>query len=273
MRIRIGYSLTHEFVQPTPMIVMLNVHYSRASDLLGPDTMITEPPTPFESYRDSYGNWCNRLLAPAGTFRIRADSMIDDRGLADEMAPEAQQWPVEDLPDDVLLFLLPSRYCESDRLNDTAWQLFGHTQPGWERVQAVSTWVHHHITFGYEWARPTKSAFDAYVERQGVCRDYAHLGVALCRALNIPSRYCTGYLSDIDVPVRGPMDFSGWFEVFLDGRWITVDPRNLRPRKGRILIARGRDAADVAITTTFGPNILQDFRVTTEQVDDDARLR
>lgn len=169
MRIRIGYSLTHEFVQPTPMIVMLNVHYSRASDLLGPDTMITEPPTPFESYRDSYGNWCNRLLAPAGTFRIRADSMIDDRGLADEMAPEAQQWPVEDLPDDVLLFLLPSRYCESDRLNDTAWQLFGHTQPGWERVQAVSTWVHHHITFGYEWARPTKSAFDAYVERQGVC--------------------------------------------------------------------------------------------------------
>jgi transglutaminase-like putative cysteine protease len=269
VRIRIGYSLTYEFMQPTPMIVMLNVHYSRTSDLSGPDTMVCEPSNRFTSYRDSFGNWCNRLVAPAGTFRIHADTFIEDSGEPDEVVPTARQWAVEDLPDDALMYLLPSRYCESDRLADIAWNLFGHTVPGWERVQAVSTWVHQHITFGYHWARPTKTAWDAFQEQQGVCRDYAHLGVAFCRALNIPSRYCTGYLSDIDVPVTGPMDFSGWFEVFLDGRWITVDPRNLRPRKGRILIARGRDAADVAITTTFGPNILQDFQVWTTAVKDD----
>ena len=268
MRIRIGYSLTYEFVQPTPMIVLLNVHYSRASDLLAPDTMMTSPSTPYVSYRDSFGNWCNRVVAPAGSFQIRADTTINDFGLADEVVPGAQQHAVEDLPEEALMYLLPSRYCESDKLTETAWQLFGHTPLGWERVQAVSTWVHNHITFGYQWARPTKTAWEAYEERQGVCRDYAHLGVALCRALNIPARYCTGYLSDIDVPVTGPMDFSGWFEVFLDGRWITVDPRNWRPRKGRILIARGRDAADVAITTTFGPNFLADFRVWTDVVPD-----
>ena len=267
MLIRIGYSLTYEFVQPTPMIVMLNVHYSRASDLLAPDTMITSPSTPVSSYRDSFGNWCNRLMAPAGTFLISADTTIRDPGRADEVAPEARQVAVQDLPDDHLVYLLPSRYCESDRLSETAWQLFGHIPHGWDRVQAVSAWVHQHITFGYQWARPTKTAWEAFEERQGVCRDYAHLGVALCRALNIPSRYCTGYLSDIEVPVTGPMDFSGWFEVFLDGRWLTVDPRNLRPRKGRILIARGRDAADVAITTTFGPNLLVDFRVWTDMVE------
>ena len=266
MRIRIGYSLTYEFVQPTPMIVLLNVHYSRASDLLTPDTMTTSPSTPYTSYRDSFGNWCNRVLAPAGTFQIRADATIRDLGLADEVAEGMPQIAVEDLPEEALLFLLPSRYCESDKLAATAWQLFGHTEPGWERVQAVSTWVHNHITFGYQWARPTKTAWEAFEERQGVCRDYAHLGVALCRALNIPARYCTGYLSDIDVPVTGPMDFSGWFEVFLGGRWLTIDPRNWRPRKGRILIARGRDAADVAITTTFGLNVLQDFRVWTDVV-------
>ena len=268
MRIRIGYSLTYEFVQPTPMIVLLNVHYSRASDLLTPDTMTTSPSMPYTSYRDSFGNWCNRVLAPAGTFQIRADATIRDLGLADEVAEGMPQIAVEDLPEEALLFLLPSRYCESDKLAATAWQLFGHTEPGWERVQAVSTWVHNHITFGYQWARPTKTAWEAFEERQGVCRDYAHLGVALCRALNIPARYCTGYLSDIDVPVTGPMDFSGWFEVFLGGRWLTIDPRNWRPRKGRILIARGRDAADVAITTTFGLNVLQDFRVWTDVVAD-----
>ena len=270
MRIRIGYSLTYELVQPTPMIVLLNVHYSRASDLFTPDTMTTSPSTPYTSYRDSFGNWCNRVLAPAGTFQIRADATIRDLGLADEVAAGTPQIAVEDLPEEALLFLLPSRYCESDKLAATAWELFGHTEPGWERVQAVSTWVHNHITFGYQWARPTKTAWEAFEERQGVCRDYAHLGVALCRALNIPARYCTGYLSDIDVPVTGPMDFSGWFEVFLGGRWLTVDPRNWRPRKGRILIARGRDAADVAITTTFGPNVLQDFQVWTDEVIDPA---
>jgi transglutaminase-like putative cysteine protease len=262
MQIRVGYSLRYEFEQPTPMIVTLNVHYSRASDLGGPDTMITSPSTPYVSYRDGYGNWCNRVVAPAGAFQIRADTVVNDSGRPDEVATEARQLPVEELPEETLLYLLPSRYCESDELSETAWNLFERTPPGWERVQAISRWVHERISFGYEYARPTKTAAQAFEEGRGVCRDYAHLGIALCRAMNIPARYCTGYLGDIGVaPSADPMDFSGWFEVFLSGRWLTVDPRNLVPRVGRILIARGRDAADVAITTTFGPNVLADFEV------------
>jgi len=271
MRLRIGYSVTYGFEQPTPMIVLLNVHYSRASDLISPDTMITSPSTPYTSYRDSFGNWCNRVLAPAGRFQMRADAIVNDPGLPDEVPLDAWQSNVEDLPEETLIYLLPSRYCESDRLVETAWQLFGTTPLGWERVQAISQWVHHHITFGYEWARPTKTAWDALQEGRGVCRDFAHLGVALCRAMNLPARYCTGYLADIGVPPSAaPMDFAGWFEVFLGGRWYIVDPRNLVPRIGRVLIARGRDAADVAITTTFGPNQLQDFQVFADEVVDPA---
>ncbi len=267
MRLRLGYSLTYEFVQPTPMVVTLNVHYSRASDLVSPDTMLTSPSTPYSSYRDSFGNWCNRIVAPAGTFRITADAIINSSDDPDEVPTDAVQLAVEDLPEATLVYLLPSRYCESDRLIDAAWELFGSTEPGWPRVQAISEWVHRHIAFGYQWARPGKTACDAFEEAQGVCRDFAHLGVALCRAMNIPARYCTGYLGDIGVPLSAePMDFSGWFEVFLGRRWYTVDPRNLVPRIGRVLIARGRDAADVAITTTFGPNELKDFRVWTDEL-------
>jgi transglutaminase-like putative cysteine protease len=267
MQIRIGYSLTYELEQQTPMIVILNVHYSRVSDLVAPDTMMTSPSTPYVSYRDSFGNWCNRVVAPAGSFQIRADAVIKDSGRFDEIAAEARQHAVEDLPEETLIYLLPSRYCESDKLLETAWDLFDHTPLGWERVQAISQWVHQHISFGYQWARPSKTAWEVFDEGRGVCRDFAHLGVALCRAMNIPARYCTGYLGDIGVgPSADPMDFSGWFEVFLGGRWITVDPRNLVPRVGRILIARGRDAADVAITTTFGPNVLRDFQVWTVEI-------
>jgi transglutaminase-like putative cysteine protease len=267
VHIHVGYDLRYEFEQPTPMIVMLNVHYSRVSDLVTPDTMVTEPSTPYTSYRDSYGNWCNRVLAPAGPFRIRADAVMHDSGQADEVAVDAGQLAVEDLPQETLLYLLPSRYCDSDVLSATAWGLFGDTAPGWARVQAVSRWVHEHIEFGYQWARPSKTASEALAEGRGVCRDYAHLGVAFCRGLNIPARYCSGYLSEIGVPPPAePGDFAGWFEVFLDGRWLTVDPRNLHPRQGRVLIARGRDAADVAITTTFGPNVLQYFEVWTDEV-------
>jgi transglutaminase-like putative cysteine protease len=267
MQIRIGYSLTYELEQQTPMIVVLNVHYSRVSDLVAPDTMMTSPSTPYVSYRDSFGNWCNRVVAPAGSFQIRADAVIKDSGRFDEIAAEARQHAVEDLPEETLIYLLPSRYCESDKLLETAWDLFDHTPLGWERVQAISQWVHQHISFGYQWARPSKTAWEVFDEGRGVCRDFAHLGVALCRAMNIPARYCTGYLGDIGVgPSADPMDFSGWFEVFLGGRWITVDPRNLVPRLGRILIARGRDAADVAITTTFGPNVLRDFQVWTVEI-------
>ncbi|MGF1600179.1 MAG: transglutaminase family protein [Acidimicrobiales bacterium] len=267
MQLRIGYSLQYEFEQPTPVITVLSVHYSRISDLVAPDAMVTSPSTPYVSYRDSFGNWCNRILAPAGSFQMRADTVVRDGGLPDESSPTVHQHTVENLPEETLLFLLPSRYCESDKLLETAWDLFGDTPPGWDRVQAISQWVHQHITFGYQWARPSKTAWEAFEERRGVCRDFAHLGVALCRAMNIPARYCTGYLGTIGVPPSpDPMDFSGWFEVFLGGRWLTVDPRNLVPRIGRVLIAHGRDAADVAITTTFGPNVLQDFTVWTDEV-------
>ena len=267
MKIRIGYSLSYEFEQPTPMIVTLNVHYSRVSDLLTPDTMLTSPSTPYVSYRDSFGNWCNRIAAPSGRFVIRADGVIHDSGRPDDVPHGAVQHAVEDLPQETLIYLLPSRYCESDRLSEIAWALFARTPTGWPRVQEISRWVHEHVSFGYHWARPTRTAWDTYQEAQGVCRDFAHLGVALCRAMNIPARYCTGYLGDIGVPASpDPMDFSGWFEVFLGGQWHTVDPRNYEPRIGRILIARGRDAADVAISTTFGPNLLSDFQVWTDEL-------
>jgi transglutaminase-like putative cysteine protease len=255
------------------MIVTLNVHYSRAPDLVYPDTMQTTPMTPVNSYRDGYGNWCNRLVAPTGAFTISADTLVQDAGRLDDLGWNAPQHAVQDLPEDTLVYLLGSRYCDTDRLSDVAWDLFGQIPPGWAVVDAINNYVHNHITFGYEWARPTMTAWDAYTEGRGVCRDYAHLGVALCRAMNIPARYCTGYLAFIDQPTpRDPMDFAGWFEVYLDGRWFTVDPRNLVPRAGRILVARGRDAADVAITTTFGPNVLTNFQVWTDQLADDAVL-
>lgn len=267
MQIRIGYRLVYEFEQATPLLAVVNVHHSRVGDLVAPDTMVTTPSVPSDGYHDGFGNWCHRLVAPAGRFQMEADTIIEDLGQPDEIPGDAIQEPVEALPPDTLVYLLPSRYCESDRLPEMAWELFGTTPPNWQRVQAVSQWVHDHISFGYQWASPTKSAHDALSEGRGVCRDYAHLGIAFCRALNIPARYCTGYLGDIGIPQSSaPMDFAGWFEVYMSRRWLTVDPRNLAPRRGRILMARGRDAGDVAITTTFGPNVLRDFQVRTEEV-------
>jgi transglutaminase-like putative cysteine protease len=249
------------------MILTLNVHYSRASDLLWPDHLKFSPSVPVSSYRDGFGNWCTRIVAPAGKIVISSDTIVKDSGEPDRVAPHAPQISVERLPDDVLIFLLGSRYCETDRLSETAWKLFGQTAPGWARVQAICDFVHGHITFGHQFANPQKTAWDVFNERGGVCRDFAHLGVALCRCMNIPARYCTGYLGDIGVPVSPePMDFAGWFEAFLDGGWYTFDPRNHVPRIGRVLIARGRDAADVAISTTFGPNTLESFRVWTDEV-------
>ena len=216
---------------------------------------------PLTAYRDGFGNWCTRIVAPAGDTRIFAEGIVRDTGLPDEVVPSAQQHAIEDLPEETLVYLLGSRYCETDRLLSEAWRLFGHTQPGWPRVQAICDFVHQHIKFGYQFARRTKSAWEAYSEGAGVCRDYAHLAVTFCRCMNIPARYCTGYLPDIGVPpVPDPMDFAGWFEAFLGGRWYTFDARNLVPRIGRVLIARGRDASDVAIATTFGPNVLKKFR-------------
>lgn len=267
MRIRVGYELTYECAQPTFMILMLNVHYSRASDLESPDHILTTPQVPITGYRDSFGNWCTRVMAPAGKIVITADAVVRDSGRPDAVPLGARQTPVEHLPDDALLFLLPSRYCETDQLMQTAWSLFGGTPQGWPRVQAICDYVHGRVKFGYEFANVFRTAFGAHQESLGVCRDFAHLALTLCRCMNIPARYCTGYLGDIGVPASDTaMDFSGWFEVFLDGQWHTVDARHNTPRIGRILIARGRDAADVAISTTFGPNRLAGFKVWTDEL-------
>jgi transglutaminase-like putative cysteine protease len=267
MQIAVGYELEYLLPQPTPMILMLSIHYSRVSDLVRPDHMVTRPSVPVRAYRDGFGNWCSRLLAPPGLFRISSEALVDDTGETDPCVLAAEQHPVEALPEETLVFLLDSRYCETTRLAEIAWGLFSPTPPGWRRVQAICDFVHQHIQFGYEFASPHKTAWDAFVERRGVCRDYAHLAIALCRAMNIPARYCTGYLGDIGVPPPyGPMDFAGWFEAFLGGQWHTFDARNNVPRIGRVLLARGRDAADVAISTTFGPNTLQRFVVRTDEV-------
>jgi len=267
MKLRIGYELQYEFPQPTPAILMLNVHFTRVSDLVAPDHIVVRPSVTLSGYRDGFGNWCNRLVAPAGRVVISADSVISDGGEPDPVVPDARQVPVEELPEETLVFLLASRFCDSDRLLDLAWSLFGTAKPGWARVQAICDFAHQHIVFGYEHARVSRTASDAYQERRGVCRDYAHLAVAFCRALNIPARYCTGYLGDVGTPPPYPPgDFAAWFEAYLGGQWYTFDPRNNVPRIGRILVARGRDAADVAIATTFGPNTLQSFRVWTDEV-------
>lgn len=267
MRIRIGYELIYGCPQPTPMILTLNVHFNRVSDLLKPDPVITDPPTPITAYRDGFGNWCSRIVAPQGDIRISTDALINDSGLPDPVDPSAPQHAVEDLPGETLVFLLGSRYCETDRLSETAWALFGQTPPGWPRVQAICDFVHGHLAFGYQHARATKTALEAFEDRTGVCRDYTHLAIAFCRCMNIPARYCTGYLGDIGVPPSAdPMDFSAWFEAYLGGRWHTFDPRNNVPRIGRVLIAQGRDAADVPISNAFGPNLLKGFRVWTDEV-------
>lgn len=267
MQIRLGYELLYELPQPTPMILTLNVHHSRVSDLVQPDYLRSHPSAPITGYRDSFGNWCTRLVAPAGNISIFSDAVINDTGAFDPVFPSAFQHPVETLPHETLVFLLGSRYCETDRLTETAWKLFAQSPMGWGRVQAICDFVHHHITFGYEYANPTKTAWKVFQDRQGVCRDFAHLAITLCRCMNIPARYCTGYLGDIGVPPPySPGDFAGWFEAFLGGQWHTFDPRNNTPRIGRVLIARGRDAADVAICTTFGPNTLKSFLVKTDEV-------
>jgi transglutaminase-like putative cysteine protease len=267
MKIRVGYELIYDFPQATPMMVVLGVHFSRASDLVIPDYLTTEPSVTIAPYRDGFGNWCSRIVAPAGRIRLSGDGVVRDAGLPDPVVPDAWQHAVEDLPADTLVYLLGSRYCETDRLSEVAWQLFGQSPAGWARVQTICDHVHRHITFGYEHARPTMTAWDVFNEGRCVCRDYAHLAIAFCRCLNIPARYCTGYLGDIGLPPPyAPMDFAGWFEAYLGGRWYTFDPRNNTPRIGRVLIAQGRDAADVPITHTFGPNTLVSFNVWTDEV-------
>ena len=267
MRILAGFRISYECPQPSPMLLMLSVHPSRRQDLEAPDTLKIDPDIPTSSYLDSFGNICHRILAPPGPLVLSTDFVIRDDGLPDPQAPGAVQTAVEDLPDDVVIYLLGSRYCETDRLTEVAWSLFGGVTPGWGRVQAIVDHVHNHIVFGYEHARPTKTALDVYTEQLGVCRDYAHLAITFCRCMNIPARYCTGYLGDIGVPLLLPMDFSAWFEAYVGGNWYAFDARNHQPRIGRVLMARGRDATDTAITTTFGPATLVGFEVVAEEAE------
>jgi transglutaminase-like putative cysteine protease len=267
MLIKAGYDISFITKQPTPMMAMLSVHPSRHNDLRTNHASSIVPKIPSRDYLDGFGNICTRFTLPEGETTLSADFVIEDSGDVDRSAPDAPQLPVEDLPDDVLIFLLGSRYCETDRLTDTAWGLFGHVEPGWKRVQEIVNFTHNHITFGYEHARHTKTAWDAHQEQRGVCRDFAHLAITLCRCMNIPARYCTGYLGDIGVPASdSPMDFSAWFDVYLGGEWYTFDARHNEPRIGRILMARGRDATDTALTTAFGSAILARFEVHTDVV-------
>lgn len=270
MQIQVGYELIYECPQPTPMIVMLDLHHSRCSDVVKADPLQLTPAVPVTAYWDSYGNRCSRILAPGGELRLSGNAVVHDTGKSDPVLPWLQQRPVETLPDETLLFLLGSRYCETDLLLETAWRLFQATPPGWQRVQAICDFVHQHLQFGYGLSSPTKSALQAFQDQQGVCRDFAHLAITFCRCMNIPARYCTGYLSLIGTaPPYPPMDFSAWFEAYLEDGWYIFDPRNNSPRIGRILIARGRDAADVPLTMSFGPSTLVSFKVWTDQIKPD----
>jgi transglutaminase-like putative cysteine protease len=265
MLIRLGYDIELELSKPMMVVAVLNVHPSRTADLLEPDDIQISPVAARSEYLDTFGNRCTRILAQQGSLRLSSSTLIQDSGQPDPVDWTAAQVPVEKLPNETLRFLLASRYCEVDKLSDLAWNQFGN-MTGWQAVQAICDWVNQHITFNYNLASPTRSALDVYAERCGVCRDFQHLAIALCRALHIPARYATGYLGDIGVPVVLPMDFSAWFEVYLGGRWWTFDARNNRPRIGRVLIATGLDAADVAITTTFGVSWLKRFEVVTDEV-------
>jgi len=267
VQIRAGYDIIYECPQPTPMLLALSVHPSRMDDVVGPHRIAFDPPLGATEYRDGFGNICHRIVAPAGRLRIFTEFVVRDTGAADGYVPEAVQHPVQELPDETLVYLLGSRYCETDRLTQLAWSLFGNAPLGWGRVQAICDYVHKRIEFGYHHADPTRGAVSGNVEQRGVCRDFAHLAVTLCRCMNIPARYCTGYLGDIGVPRSdAPMDFSAWFEVYLGGHWHTFDARHNFPRVGRILMARGRDATDVALSTIFGSSVLAKFDVVTEEV-------
>jgi transglutaminase-like putative cysteine protease len=269
MLIKIGYDIAVRFPIPTAVIHLLHVHPTRRSDLVEPEHFSTEPVFPLEEYYDRFGNHRGRLRAPAGTLRLLSETVIRDSGAPDPYAPNAAQLDISELPPATLEFLLPSRYCEVDsELMDFAWRTFSATRPGWERVQAVCSFVHEHLRFDYQQARADRTALEAFREQVGVCRDFTHLAIAFCRCLNIPARYATGYLGDIGVPpVPDPMDFSAWFEVYLQGHWYTFDARHNRRRIGRVLIGRGRDAADVPITMSFGKQTLEVFRVITEEID------
>ena len=271
MRIRAGFTIAYDCPQAVPMTLALSLHPTHNAALLTSQAITFDPPIVAKPYTDLFGNACHQILAPAGRLTMSADFEIVVSGEHDLVEPEAQEFAVYDLPPETLTFLLGSRFCETDRLSNIAWSLFGATKPGWARVQAICDFVHNHIEFGYAYARPDKTAWDVYHERQGVCRDFTHLAVAFCRCMNIPARYCAGYLGDIGIPKPdAPMDFLGYLEVYLNGprggQWYVADPRNNQPRIGRLLMAYGRDAADVAISTIYGAASLAGFEVVTDEI-------
>jgi transglutaminase-like putative cysteine protease len=271
MLIRCGYEMTLRCQTPTPLVCLLSIHADRAADIRRSASVQTNPYVTTTSFRDPFGNLCHRLVAPPGDMTIFGDAVVEDDGLPDEYVPEASETPVQDLPNEALMYLTGSRYCETDLLSQIAWNQFGAVRPGWGRVQAICDFVHRHIRFDYMQANATRSAFGVFRERVGVCRDYAHLAIALCRCLNIPARYVNGHLGDIGVPVVAPMDFSAWIEVFLGGVWHIFDPRNNEPRIGRIVVARGRDAADIPLVNSFGPHVMTSFNVWTAEVVENIR--
>ena len=273
MLIRLGYDMTFEAQMDVPMVAVLNVYQSRNADLREPDFLRIEPSVKVDLYHDAFGNQCSRFVAPAGTVRLHNSTLIQDSGAPDPVVPDMPEVPVSELPTDVLQYLLASRYCEVDLLMNTATELFANVGRGWHMVQAICSWVNSKVTFGYNFARYTKTAMDVYIERAGVCRDFQHLAITFCRCMNIPARYATGYLGDIGVPLSdSPMDFSAWFEAYLGGRWWTFDARHNYPRIGRVLMAVGRDAADVALTTSFGNTKLKRFEVTALEITDTPSL-
>lgn len=271
MQIRTGYSIAFDTLGPTPMTLLVNVRPERQKDLLTPEAVAFDPPVTAQREHDTFGNCCTRIVAPGGRITVSADFVIADRGEPDAVDPAARQFPVQDLPADVLPFLLGSRYCDTDKLCSLAWELFAEVPEGWARVQAIVDYAHERIRFDYQLADSTRSAHDGHAQQVGVCRDFAHLAIALCRCMNIPARYATGYLGDIGVPKdSAPMDFSAWFEVYLDGssgpRWYSFDARHNTPRIGRIVMAYGRDATDCAISTSFGTATLAKFEVHTDEI-------
>jgi transglutaminase-like putative cysteine protease len=267
MLIRYGFRLGFDVPQPTCVLARLDVHPSRRSDVLSETQLRFGGEEAPAAILDVHGNLCRRLIAPPGRSLLEMSGVIRDSGTHEDQMTDEPLCAVGDLPDEALVYLLASRYCETDQIGNLAWQLFGHLPSDARRVRAVVDFVHDHLTFGYRFARPTRTAQEALSEGVGVCRDFAHLTIALCRALNIPARYVNGYLGDIGVPPDpAAMDFSAWVEVFVGGRWFTVDARHNMPRIGRIVLARGRDAADVPLVHSFGPHALQEFTVVTEEI-------
>ena len=266
MLIRFGYNITVHCTQDTPVVCLLSAHRDRADDIRSPEQVVTQPDVSTSTYVDLFGNVCRRFVVPAGEFSIWGDGTLEDDGKHDPVFSDAHEISVADLPDECLMFLMGSRYCETDRLSQFAWDRFGHVAYGWNRVQAICDFTNQHIVFGYHNARNTRTAYEAFEEKVGVCRDYAHLAITLLRCMNVPARYVNGYLGDIGVPILDPQDFSAWIEVYIGGRWMTFDPRNNVPRIGRIVVARGRDAADVPLINSFGPHELKAFRVWTYDV-------